>query len=154
MWVYGLATPPAVQAQIAADALATMDAWIGAIEADTLERTQAEVIAARPDAAVHTCWDAAGTAIVEPVSYDGETACNDLYPSAADPRQVAGAPLSGDVLACQLRPLDSTDYAVAFTPDQWTRLEAAFPEGVCDYDQPGIGQGTWAGPWQSFGDGS
>lgn len=154
VWVYGLATPPAVQAQIAADALATMDAWIGAIEADTLERTQSDVIAARPDAAVDTCWDAAGTAIVEPVSYDGDTACNELYPSAADPRQVAGAPLSGDVLACQLRPLDPADYEVAFTPDQWTRLEAAFPQGVCDYDQPGIGQGTWAGPWQSFGGGS
>ncbi len=151
--VYGLATPPAVQAQIAANALQAMDEWLTAIGADTLERSAAEVIAARPESAVDGCWDAAGNAIVEEPSFDGDTACNALYPVHTDPRYEAGAPLTGDVLSCQLQPLDPADYTVEFTAEQWAQLEATFPAGVCDYDLPGTGQGTWAGPWQSYGNG-
>jgi hypothetical protein len=151
--VYGLATPPAVVAQIQANALVAMDEWLTAIGTDTLERTAEEVIAARPDSALDGCWDAAGTLIREAPSFDGDTACNELYPVHADPRYEAGGPLTGDVLSCQLEPLDPDDYTVEFTADQWAQLEAAFPQGVCDWDQPGTGQGTWAGPWQSFGSG-
>ncbi len=46
-----------------------------------------------------------------------------------------------NILKCQLKPLDSAEYApVVFTPAQWARLKAAFPGGVCDWSLPGIGQ--------------
>jgi hypothetical protein len=35
---------------------------------------------------------------------------------------------------------------VPFTDDEWATLEATFPDGVCDWSQPGQGQGpaqTW-----------
>jgi hypothetical protein len=149
--IVGIATPPAVLVQAQVDALLDMDQWLGNISSDTLVRTAAEVIAAKPAQTVDKCWDSAGNAIVEPVSYDAGNACNALYPVFGDPRVEAGAPISGDVLACALKPVDAADYSVTFTPDEWTALLAAFPQGVCDYSQPGIGQGTWAGPWQSFG---
>ena len=148
--IYGLDTPAAVVAQIPGNALADMDEWLDNIASDALTRTPEEVIAAKPGHTQDTCWDGAGNTIVEPASYDGDTACNALYPSFADPRLEAGAPLSDDVLACTLGPLDPSDYTVTFTDDQWATLQAAFPGGVCDYTQPGIGQGTWAGPWQNF----
>ena len=64
-------------------------------------------------------------------------------------------PLTHDIAACQLRPLDRADYASVVPPltdAQWARLQAAFPEGVCDYGQPGVGQEPSV-PWMTFKDG-
>jgi hypothetical protein len=65
----------------------------------------------------------------------------------SSPRQVAGGPLVENILKCQSKPLNATDYApVLFSPAQWARLEAVFPGGVCDWSQPGIGQRPAASP--------
>src|SRR5262249_5752341 len=61
----------------------------------------------------------------------------------SSPRQVAGGPLSEDIFKCQLKVLDfnSSDYnGVVFAADQQTRLAAVFPDGVCDWTLPGVGQ--------------
>ena len=63
---------------------------------------------------------------------------------------VAGAPISDDVLKCQLQPLDRSSYPVAFTDEQWARLESLFGGGVCDYSAPGVAQVPLAGVWQDF----
>ena len=55
-------------------------------------------------------------------------------------------------MKCQLKPLARSDYKVALTDDQWARLQAVFPSGVCDYGKPGVGQVEPA-PWQTFMDG-
>ena len=73
-------------------------------------------------------------------------------PYYADPRIAAGGPASDDVIKCNLRPLDRADYQVAFSDDQWARLQRAFPAGVCDYDRPGVGQQPSI-PWMTFADG-
>jgi len=63
-----------------------------------------------------------------------------LRPSAS-PRQVAGGPRAEDILKCQLKPLSLADYpAGTFTAPQFTRLQAEFPTGVCDWSKPGVGQ--------------
>jgi len=65
----------------------------------------------------------------------------------------AGQSLDDDsVLKCQLKPLDRGSYGVSFTDDQWTRMEEAFPGGVCDWTLPSVGY-TAAVPWLSFADG-
>ena len=71
------------------------------------------------------------------------------------PRQVADGPRGEDVFKCQLKAFDaaSADYGGAvFSAAQLTRLKAVFPDGVCDWTKPGIGQTT---PWQptSFANG-
>ena len=43
-------------------------------------------------------------------------------------------------MKCRLKPLDRADYDVVFTDDQWARLRNAFPDGVCDWNLPGVGQ--------------
>ena len=59
----------------------------------------------------------------------------------ASPRQVGGGPLAENILKCQLKPLNVVDYpAGTFTTMQWARLNAAFPDGVCDWSKPGVGQ--------------
>jgi hypothetical protein len=40
-----------------------------------------------------------------------------------------------------------TDYATGtFTDAQWTRLQAVFTTGVCDWSKPGVGQTTAVSP--------
>jgi hypothetical protein len=57
------------------------------------------------------------------------------------PRSVAGGDKYNDIVKCQLKPLNRADYgAVTFTDDQWAQLQAAFPDGVCDWSKPGVGQ--------------
>jgi len=71
----------------------------------------------------------------------------------ASPRQVAGGPLAENILKCQLMPLSPVDYApINFEAAQWTRLQAAFPDGVCDWEKPGVGQQRARSPL-TFADG-
>ena len=56
------------------------------------------------------------------------------------------------MLKCQLKPLRRADYSVTFTDAQWTRLQAAFPGGVCDWSKPSVGA-TPAIAWLSFAEG-
>ena len=70
--------------------------------------------------------------------------------AAANPRIAAGGPQTDDVFKCQLKAIDAKDYKTAPTADQLTQLKAAFPQGVCDYSKPGVGQGPLAGTWLMF----
>ena len=63
-------------------------------------------------------------------------------------------PATADVLKCQLRPLTSADRA-HLTSEQAARLHRAFPTGVCDWKQSGVGQAPPMGTWLGFsGDGT
>jgi hypothetical protein len=54
---------------------------------------------------------------------------------------VAGGALAENILKCQLKPLDTADYAPAsLSAPQLARLHATFPDGVCDWSKPGVGQ--------------
>ena len=64
----------------------------------------------------------------------------------------AGGPVTNDVLKCQLKPLSRVDYNVTFTDEQWARLQATFPSGVCDYSKRGVKQAK-PRPWLTFADG-
>jgi len=124
-----------------------MDAWLDAIAADRDPGTRAEKVARnRPDVAAPGCWpDPNG-----PKQLDLDACYAGPFPFTGDLRTVAGAPLTSDV-TCRTRAPVPSDYAVPFTDAQWTRLLAAFPNGVCDYTRlPGVGQVPLAGTYQSF----
>jgi hypothetical protein len=89
--------------------------------------------------------------IVGPDAQD-DPACKDAYPISQDPRMAAGAPRSGDVLKCQLIPVDEAEdlYEVDLTSAQMDRLAEIFPDGVCDYSKRSVGYGEPSGPWQSL----
>ncbi|GIJ53931.1 DUF6351 family protein [Virgisporangium aurantiacum] len=128
-------------------ALASMDAWLTAIAADRRHGDgRAKMLRNRPADLRDGCWTAAGERVAEPLRWKGTGTCDTLYPSFADTRIAAGAPLRNDVLKCQLKPLDLT----GFTTEQKARLRAVFPTGVCDYSRPGVGHRGLAGVWQSY----
>jgi len=56
------------------------------------------------------------------------------------------------VLKCSLALIKFSTYPVFVTSDQRARLRAAFPQGVCDYSRPGVGERAPLGTWSSYGD--
>jgi hypothetical protein len=147
IWVYpnGNRTLAAKASGLAID---TMSAWLDALTQDQSSEPVPDKIAhAKPAAAVDGCWANDGTRIDEPATLDGPGKCNDLYPAHLTPRLVAGAPLTDDIMKCQLKPIDPKDYKVTFTSDELGQLSQLFPGGVCDYSKPGVMQVPLAGTY-------
>ena len=104
--------------------------------------------------ALNPVLDPALNLVVDPVSdlVCGLGPVSDLVKTDfATPRIVAGDNNYSDNAKCRLKPLRRTDDYGAFglSDAQWTRLEAAFPEGVCDYSKPGVGF-TKTVPWLTY----
>ena len=133
-------------------ALAWMDRWLANLEAEDGDGPRIDqVIRAKPADLVDACWtrDDDPTRIVER-QVRGSGRCETLYPSAPAPREVAGAPVAGDVIKCRLRPVDMADYAEAFSTEQEAELREIFADGVCDWTQPGVGQTGLKGTWLTY----
>ncbi|MBI3048451.1 MAG: hypothetical protein HYY76_09060 [Acidobacteria bacterium] len=138
------------------EALAQMDQWLTNLARDgSADAPIAKLRRAKPADLVDACWtkDEAPQKIVEPLQYRAGR-CHELYPAYSYPRGVAGAPISNDVVKCQLKPIGAADYAVTFTADELARLRRIFPEGVCDWSKPGVEQQGLAGTWLVFRGGS
>jgi hypothetical protein len=140
-------TPPLRPSEL----VASMNQWLDNIGQDTSNASAAVKVARdKPSGLADACWTSEGEKIVEPLTFDGPGRCNQLYPAHADPRIVAGAPLTDDVLKCALKPIDARDYGQALTAEQSGRLKAVFPQGVCDYSRPGIAQHRVDGVWHRY----
>jgi hypothetical protein len=142
-----------------------MDRWVRNIQ----EHPRRSVAKNRPDRAADTCWATDGTRIARgkdvwngaveliesgqgawtdeaPDRVDGARVgkCAAAFPLHSTSRIVAGAPVTGDVYKCETQSVaDAVEAGLygAWTPtaEEQARLEAIFPEGVCDYSKPGVG---------------
>jgi Tannase-like family of unknown function (DUF6351) len=130
--------------------LDTMNKWLDNISADPSPLSTDKVVRHKPAEAVDACWDTEGNKIMEKASVDGKGKCNTLYPVNSEPRMVAGAPLTNDIIKCQLKPINFADYKALFTDAQKSRMKAIFPAGVCDFSKPGVGQGPIKGTYQRY----
>ncbi len=127
-------------------AFAALDEWMANIRANP----DASVGENRPDSAVDSCFDRNGALIASGDSvWDGilddnpAGTCTERFPLYSTSRIVAGAPITGDVFKCQLQSLSEAFDKGLYgdwvpTEAQRERLEAIFPDGVCDYTLPGI----------------
>jgi hypothetical protein len=133
-------------------ALEQMDAWLERLSRDTSGDARViRMVRAKPADLVDACWteDATPRKIVETQSH-AEGQCNALYPVFRDPRLIAGGPLASDIIKCQLKPVDLSDYTVSFTREEQARLTRVFPDGVCDWTRAGVEQRPLLGTWLSF----
>ena len=80
----------------------------------------------------------------------GSGRCHELFPVPPAPREVAGGPIGGHILKCQLQPVDAAAYEVSFSAEESARLDRVFPTGVCDWTQPGVEQIEPLGTWLTF----
>ncbi|WP_346839835.1 DUF6351 family protein [Microbulbifer sp. SAOS-129_SWC] len=129
------------------EALDTIDRWMQNI----IENPKAGVAANRPVDASDECFDREGNVIAAgPDVWNGAWnnkptgACMQQYPIYSTSRQVAGAPITGDVFKCALQPVEQAlrnglygDQAegIAAHIDDMQRI---FPTGVCNYNQPDL----------------
>ena len=143
-------------AALARKAFLTMDAWLSSVEADGGGRSLEEkIVAGKPGAAHDFCLNTTGATDAEVLAELPLDSAACLVKFQGSPRQVAGGPLSENVLKCNLKPLDffSADYnGGLFDGSQKARLQAVFPTGVCDWTKPGVEQ-VRADPWTTFADG-
>ncbi|HEX5862229.1 MAG TPA: DUF6351 family protein [Nocardioides sp.] len=141
-------TPLIGDPQWANEALLDMDRWLTAVEADGRDVSLATKIAEdRPADVTDRCVTAAAAAACSVEELQA------LQTRFSTPRQEAGGPVANDNVACQLKPLDRSEYGVigaAFTAEQWAQLEQVFADGVCDWSVPGRGQGP-AETWLQYG---
>jgi hypothetical protein len=143
---------PTSSGAMTAQARVTMAQWLDNIAADDSRHSSSkEVVRAKPPEAVDACWDPAGQRIDDPAEIDATGPCTRLYPPASTPRMRAGAPLESAALKCRLKPVRASEYGVEFTADQAARLRAVFPDGVCNYRAPGVGQRRMKHTWLSYG---
>ncbi|MCU1460107.1 MAG: N-acetylmuramoyl-L-alanine amidase [Acidimicrobiales bacterium] len=127
------------------DAVFAVDRWLARVDADHRAVALATKITQdKPDTIAPRCTDGAGHDIPSEV-------CDQTVASYGTPRLGADEPLTDDVLQCQFKPMNKADYRVAFSNAQWTRLQRAFPNGVCDYSKPGLAQ-RGALTWQTYQD--
>src|SRR5881396_1362603 len=105
-----------------------MDTWLSNLTVsapkETLNsvRTQADVIAAKPADAVDLCFLTGDVTFSNPVTDMAVCDADPRLPKHSSPRQVAGGPLAENILKCQLKPLNSVDYAPrVFSSAQWAR---------------------------------
>jgi hypothetical protein len=133
------------------DTVRLMDQWLEAIAKDQSGGEAMDAIArSRPAELASSCWGADGKWVSEESQLEPSGPCATLFPPHGDPRIAAGAPLSNDVLKCALKPLEAGDYEKDLSAPQLERLRAAFPEGVCDYAKPGVGQQALEGTWLRY----
>ena len=77
--------------------------------------------------------------MAERASWDAPGGFNTTFPVNLEPRLVAGAPVTNDVMKCQLKPVDMADYKASFSAAQQARLKTIFADGVCDWSKPSVG---------------
>ena len=138
---------------IARMALIAHNQWLENIAADTSTDPYAvKVIRDKPATLKDTCWDSSGVAHEETFTLTGPSVCNTIFPINSTVRIQAGAPVAGDVLKCQLKPVTMADYSVTFTAAQAARLNAIFASGVCDWTKPDANQQNIADTWLRYFD--
>ncbi len=124
-----------------------LDEWLTSIEGDDRGGSLAEKVVRNKPArgAAEECRGPGS----QPLD---RTVCDTAFPYHSMPRFEAGMPWEREVLKCALAPPDPDDYPVVFTDEQWARLQATFPDGVCDWSQAGVGERANE-PWPTFAEG-
>jgi Tannase-like family of unknown function (DUF6351)/Putative peptidoglycan binding domain len=125
--------------------LTYLDQWLTAIQRDTRPMTQAQKVRAdRPVEMADACFPTEWLRITD------MSQCSSTFPIAGVPRTAAGGPNTADIFKCQLKPATSLDYGASVSSAQMVILNDVFPDGVCDYSRPGVGQVPLAGTWLTY----
>ena len=127
------ARPDRPQSDPTPQAFLVLDEWIRtgrkpASASDACFATNGTLIASGPDV-----WD--GILDDEPAG-----ACTQAFPLYSTSRIVAGGPIEGGVFKCALQPVEAALARGLYGPwspsaEERTRLDAIFPQGVCDYSK-------------------
>jgi hypothetical protein len=121
------------------NAFQLIDGWLTGIESDHRSLPiEQKVVRDKPADAKDRC------------DLPDQSTCNAAFHPAGSVRNGAGEGIANDVMKCQLRPLNRSDFVpVLFSDDQWAALRKTFPTGVCDWSKPGAAQRRTIA-WQTY----
>jgi hypothetical protein len=86
------------------------------------------------------------------VAGDPDGPCEQVFRVGGSPRIAAGGPTTEDIIKCSTTAPDPGLYpGVAFTEAQWAELLEIFPDGVCDWSVPGVGEVDRSRTWLHWG---
>ena len=147
-WFTNGLVPSGPSASLTLEAFVAMDQWLTNLKADTSHRRiEDKVRRARPAGVADFCLITGGARITPLSACEAADqavigpAVTTRFKVGSSPRQVAGGPLSENILKCRLKPLNSADYSpIVLSSVQLARLSAVFPGGVCDWSKDGVGQ--------------
>jgi hypothetical protein len=151
---------PAEVENVNAYELSAMNQWLDNIQSDRSWRSlKAKISSDKPAGLADGCFLSATqtSPTLQPggLSATGTSGpCETAYPVHADTRIAAGQPEDLYALKCALEPIDWSDYPVTFTAAERAELEAAFPDGVCDYRRPGPEEQPPIGTWLNYSHGT
>jgi hypothetical protein len=135
-------------------ALSVLDTWLTAMLAEPQDDPLVLLESTRPEAAIDNCITPDDEFFSGLDLYDNPGPCTDPYPISSGPRIVAGAPSSEHIVKCTLQSVASAVeagiYAAELSAEQRARLESIFPEGVCNYSVPGVGEAPLRGTWLRY----
>jgi hypothetical protein len=133
--------------------IVVLDEWLTRFAAtNAAEPVAPRLASSKPADAINRCALPNGQVVTGGWElYDQPGPCATAYPIHDDPRIVAGSARRQDIVKCQVKAIDMHDYAVPFTAAQQSRLTSIFPNGVCDWSKPGVGQQPQSGVWLSYG---
>ena len=131
-------------------ALHVIDEWLVNLNKIGSLVQQDAIELSRPQVALDRCFSSRGEIISEGNTvWDGEWNksvtgdCMKQFPIYSESRNIAGAPLSGDVFKCQLQTIESAVqsgvYDALNMSSHLQELKDIFPQGVCDYSKPDVG---------------
>ena len=126
------------------DSILAIDEWLALVAKDRRAIPLAKkIIEDKPETLVDRCTDGNGNEVSASV-------CDGTVVAYSDPQLEAGMPTTNDTTRCNLKPLDRSGYeGVAFTDEQWARMQEIFPEGICDFTKPGLGRHP-TNVWQTY----
>jgi hypothetical protein len=157
IWAYNSSTgSSAPGAALVQRSLLTLDAWLAAVESDpSADAIDVKVARDKPASASDLCLKTVGATDADIAGAVGLTDPSCPVQHEATPRQAAGGPVAENIFKCSLKPLQFSDpdFAnITFSADQKNRLAVAFHDGVCDWNQAGVGQ-VPVNPWTTFASG-
>jgi hypothetical protein len=133
--------------------ISVLDEWLTNLDKTDPHDSMADrLAAAKPKDATNRCMLPNGRVLSGGWEiYDDPGPCRDAYPVYAEPRIAAGAPQRADIVKCQLMPATGAKFDVPLNDAQRARLVRIFPDGVCDWSKPGVGQQAPQGVWRTYG---
>ena len=142
MFRFGSGLLPSAASGLTLNAFTEMDKWMTALKADTSAAPiEQKVAKSKPSTTFDFCYLSTDKSFSTKVTDPAVCNADRFLAPHTSPHQVAGGPLTENILKCQLKPFDTTDYAPGVLSDaQIARLKAVFTDGVCDWSKPGIGQ--------------
>jgi hypothetical protein len=140
LWRFPTSLTPPAASGLTLQSLLVMDHWLANLRADPSSAPLPQrIIADKPSDGFDFCYLAADTGFKNKVRDQALCDADARLKPHSSPRQVAGGPITEDILKCQLKPFNRDEFP-GLSDVQAARLAAVFPDGVCDWSKPGVGQ--------------